>query len=507
MVIHIIIGGESQCDIFAQICLIADYLCQNLPNFCYERIEKSVVDWQTWLCRVNVKNNWHHVGSPIIWKELLMKGSKPYYIGGAPEFLEYCHSYYNFDVFMGMEKYQGLVKNYAQFKRKLKQEEIDTTVPFEPSVSSDPADKTHYVVCITGASCPLANHLVSRLLDMSTGTRCISKIFLYDEDCSPEFLESIETECSYIGTNFPGRVVKYVDKIGNALTITDVLIVLDHEPFDPNKSIGEWLHANMRLMQGLAIMINASASRSIYIVFANLGPACFNATVLMHSVTVNVRNIVVATTDLGLEIVSTLSEKASVPVRQVFCPPVWGFVGVNHLVDYRTTVHKYNTFEPYNRYTKVTHSTLNIGRVTPEMRTMEYLFHFDDSIWLSVAEKKKHVPPNSLYLNKVVSLLNLIRVWIVEPSPPDYVVNLGVLCDGSFGLTFNGAFSQPCRLYGREWRPAKEFYMPRDLQVKLPYLEQMAEIVMKFHKKELPPLEQYYPCACRRKYYKKKEVW
>lgn len=46
MVVRIVIAGKSQCDIFAEVCLVADYLTQNLPNFCYERIEKSILEWE-----------------------------------------------------------------------------------------------------------------------------------------------------------------------------------------------------------------------------------------------------------------------------------------------------------------------------------------------------------------------------------------------------------------------------------------------------------------------------
>lgn len=151
-------------------------------------------------------------------------------------------------------------------------------------------------------------------------------------------------------------------------------------------------------MHDLAFMINASASRKMYIVFPNLGPACYNATVLRNALTSNVNrdNIVVATSDLGLNIASTAAEIAEIPMRNMFCSPVWGFVGINHLVDIRTTYHKYNSFEPYDRYTKVQNSTLNIGSLTPEIRTMEYLMYFDETLWLKVAEKKVSYLPNIL---------------------------------------------------------------------------------------------------------------
>lgn len=141
-------------------------------------------------------------------------------------------------------------------------------------------------------------------------------------------------------------------------------------------------------MKELAIKINASATRKMNILFPNVGPACYNATFLAGKVQLERKNIVVATSDLGLDIASIAAEIAEVPLKNMFCPPVWGFVGINHLVDIRTTVHRYDSFEPYKRFSKVRNSSLMIGSLTPELRTMEYLMYFDESLWVKVAERK-----------------------------------------------------------------------------------------------------------------------
>lgn len=141
-------------------------------------------------------------------------------------------------------------------------------------------------------------------------------------------------------------------------------------------------------MKELSFMINASAARRMYILLPNLGPACYNATVLTQFIQLNKNNVVVATSDLGLEISSIAAEIAEVPLKNMFCPPVWGFVGINHLVDIKTTVHRYDTLEPYKRYLKVRNSTLMIGCLTPEFRTLEYLMYFDENLWNKVAERK-----------------------------------------------------------------------------------------------------------------------
>lgn len=53
MVFRIVVAGESQCDTFAKTCLIADYLMQNLPEFCYDRIEKSVLEWKVCIVQLS----------------------------------------------------------------------------------------------------------------------------------------------------------------------------------------------------------------------------------------------------------------------------------------------------------------------------------------------------------------------------------------------------------------------------------------------------------------------
>ncbi|XP_059056633.1 putative malate dehydrogenase 1B [Achroia grisella] len=507
MVVRIIIAGESQCIIFAEVCLVADHLKKNLPNFCYERIEKPILEWNMWLCKINQKNKWHHKGSPLIWKELFSKGSKPHYIGGSSEFLDYCHSYYKFDVLLASEKIETLIKSYKSYQTKLKSDRKSVKRILETTEEIREQPKTNFVVCISGARYPLTMHLISGLLDMSQGEKTIYKIYIYDEECTKGFMEFIEQECSYISTNHPGKVVKYIEKVGVALTHSDLFIILDHVPFQVESSIGDWIQANKKLMENMALKINASASQKMCILLPNLGPACYNATVLMNSVTyINKNNIVVATSDLGLEISSILAEIAEVSMRTIFCPPVWGFVGINHLVDIRTTVHKYDSFTPYDRYIKVKKSSLTIGSLTPEMRTMQYLVHFDKSLWIKHVEKKAKMTEDKISINKAISVLELIKLWLFN-SNDSCIINLGIRCNGSFGLTFSGAFSQPAHFVNGEWTPASNYILPKDPQMNIKYLQQMAEIVMKMNKNELPKLIPYFPCTCKKKYYKKKGVW
>lgn len=163
---------------------------------------------------------------------MLMKGSKPFYIGGASEFLEYCHYYYEFDSFLAAEKIVGLSSIFAQYQKNVREEKIDLhTKQAKSGEVENLSAKNNFVVCLYGAGHALAMLLISGLLEMAVGEKNISKIYLYDSECTREFMEFVENECSYIGTDQPGKVVKYVKKVGVAFANTDLLIVLDHIPF------------------------------------------------------------------------------------------------------------------------------------------------------------------------------------------------------------------------------------------------------------------------------------
>lgn len=78
---------------------------------------------------------------------------------------------------------------------------------------------------------------------------------------------------------------------------------------------------------------------------------------------------------------------------------------------------------------------------------------------------------------------------------------------GSFGLTFDGFFSQPARYVDKTWKPASDYMLPKDPQMKLSYMEQIANKMMTLKPKELPIVNEYSPCTCRVKYLKRKNVW
>lgn len=148
--------------------------------------------------------------------------------------MEYCFAYYSLDIYISADKFKGLSDNFKQFQRKLNVAPIDGTDKSSESLAAEEitAPKQSFVICISGASCPLTMYLINGLLEYYLGEKTISKMYIYDEECSEEFMQYVEEECSYVGTNHPGKVLKFVDKIGMGLTHADLMIIMDHVPYE-----------------------------------------------------------------------------------------------------------------------------------------------------------------------------------------------------------------------------------------------------------------------------------
>lgn len=82
-----------------------------------------------------------------------------------------------------------------------------------------------------------------------------------------------------------------------------------------------------------------------------------------------------------------------------------------------------------------------------------------------------------------------------------------VVITGAFGLTFKGIFSQPSRFVDGFWVPAADYMTPKDPQMNLMHLQEMAEYVMNLENTELPKIIPFNPCSCKPKTQKRKEVW
>lgn len=60
-------------------------------------------------------------------------------------------------------------------------------------------------------------------------------------------------------------------------------------------------------------------------------------------------------------------------------------------------------------------------------------------------------------------------------------------------MTFNGIFSQPARFVKGFWKPAHDYVLPKDPQMKLRYLEYIANLTLGMEKTSLPVIVPHGP--------------
>lgn len=62
-------------------------------------------------------------------------------------------------------------------------------------------------------------------------------------------------------------------------------------------------------------------------IFCSMGPTCFNANALVKETKLDKNNVVVVSAHYGLEIVYDFTKSLNIPIKEISCPPVWGFLG------------------------------------------------------------------------------------------------------------------------------------------------------------------------------------
>lgn len=144
-------------------------------------------------------------------------------------------------------------------------------------------------------------------------------------------------------------------------------------------------------MVDLAAVINEEPHPYMKVIVADHGPSCFNTAVLVQYIsTMKKYNIVALTADLGLETLHEFSKCNSCLFRYLNGPPVWGFTGINKLIDFEHMIKMYSVYRPYKRATKYNpETTLTLGRTCA---TLGYCHDISEQIQktlLSISEKKK----------------------------------------------------------------------------------------------------------------------
>lgn len=443
------VGGKPDCPKFVHVAYVCSYLKQHLPNFNFRKEQVESGEWEYWLSEINTRNDWHHIESPIIWKEVGRVGGKATLIGGISDFWEYCYDYYGLESVLPKEDLQNLVEDnklYFQAEKRAREEDEANNLK---------------IVTVMGIYTPFVCPLMAKLLDIEGlgGKMGVTmRIFDLDLDVEGRLKCIIDMMEGFMELN---TTILLTSSFQQALDNCDLLLHLSDGYYDSSKDLGSWYIRNTFNSLMLADNINAYAKKTIRIIFASLGaPVCFNASMLCQNCPrIKLTNVIAITADWGYCALNVVSKECNLPLEELSAPPVWGTLQHN-FIDIGSIIKKCDIHRPYLRaLNNEGGSTLPLGKQTSELRYIKYLTDGIPNFSKKVDNIKETVqrrlgrPPS---YSKISAILKVLEIWF-KNKPSDEIISLGILSNGCFGFPPGIVVSQPAVFNGRCWMPYPEF--------------------------------------------------
>ncbi|XP_046738325.1 putative malate dehydrogenase 1B [Diprion similis] len=453
----ILVAGIVEDQVFSHVCYVANHLSQTLPNFKFKRICKQYEEWevriqtlQHSLYKINRKICLHIavVGEDLQNTRLV---TQKFTTRDATQFWEFIREYYGIESQLSNNELNTLGQDCSQ----------ETEIRAYKNMLHVRNSKLH--ISIFGSDKQLCENLAVDLCAIKTlhFTREMV-VRMYNAPVPStrvnEQTIDIETPCK------SSSAIEIVQSLSIALNDCDILIILDEILMETGEPVDHWLNRNRSSMLDLARHINDFAPDYMKVVFCSAGPNCLNAGVLASTVVnLDVNNIVVVSSHLGLEILCETANLVDVALEEMGCPPVWGFIGINHFVDIRNTIQRHEIYRPNNRALKSRNgTTLSLGVRHRELRSIFYLVHDKDPD-VTLLEHKVPLAGNS---QKCTAICDLVKLWYNKSSNvEDEIISLGICSKGMFGIPKGIFFSQPVYLQqlmddSRYWIPCAEFPQP-----------------------------------------------
>ncbi|KAI5702742.1 hypothetical protein M8J76_009762 [Diaphorina citri] len=434
------ICGFSTCKDFAATSLLCEYLKTQYPDhFHYRKIVTHKACYKPFAKSLCDKFGWdEYTGSPLIWKEFGCAKGRAVFIGDENKFQELMNEIYGVETFVPCEEKLNLAKDEHNFFMETKR------------IEQTPRNIQRRIVCIMNAGHPATRLLMAEIL---LGGRDFQKkdgaeIRLLEEDRLLENkLEEYLLDVIYLNveSDTGENIICIVKSLEEGLSNCDLLILMprayqtETEAGFPSttsiieNSFNSWRRLGSRLNE---------LELSCKILLFPGENSCFNLTCLAEFVhKVRAFDIVGVTEDLGLNILSQASENTNISKEDLIkIPPVWGYIGVKHLVDICSM--KYN----YKR-------DMSDGSVYTETRKL-MPYHDDlQPIW------KERTVLKGNFLNQVSATVDLMNEWFSD-KPTGRVFSAAVLSDGTFDIPSGLYFSQPVVCVNHEWIPYSQHPPP-----------------------------------------------
>ncbi|XP_039290641.1 malate dehydrogenase-like isoform X3 [Nilaparvata lugens] len=349
------------------------------------------------------------------------------------------------------------------------------------------------IITVYGARNPASSLLVMELLLCdSLYERNGLEIRVYDP--RPQTLDYLKAlvwdlegvDCS----NIHKRRIILAETSDEALKNAELVVVMLESGRRKDERLYSWLLRNYELMAEVAENVDKFCITCPRVVVTCIKPLCFNAHALIkNSRILETTQVVACTNYLGLEILPYLTTATRIPIENIFAPPVWGYIGVNQLVDTCHTKCNYSLWQITSAL-DVNNQRIDgerKGEVRPppppiinEERDLCFRSHSFEYIWRWVGEHKrttKDIYGCDPYMSQVNSTVEIIKMWFDgDKRPKTEVLSAGILSTGSYGIPKGIVFSQPVFLEDGHWKPYEELELPH-FQINLRYLTTLPLII------------------------------
>ncbi|XP_076753619.1 putative malate dehydrogenase 1B [Xylocopa sonorina] len=452
-----VIAGILEDRNFNHVCFIAESLSTTLPNFHYRSINKTPARWESWLKETCKLYGWNHTKSPLIWREIGLSRTHINYIGGSYQFWELLHNFYNITSFLSEDDLDALQADLM----------LAHTVKKQKKITSQLQEK--HRILIVGAGRSMCLDLVPQLLvtkDLWFTNGIV--ISLYDQPGCFFKLRRIIKDSGAVGAGL--STVNIVENIPDGLKNCDTLLYLDSLPKEEHEGLNHWLQRNYKTIENLSNQINEHAPSHMKIIFCSMSLPCFYANIIHELVTIlPSTNIVVVSAHYGLELIYTFVNSLGFTLRNFGCPPVWGFLGINHFIDVHHMIQKCNVYHLNKKALNLNENVMLPFRTQhSHLRWFFYMAHDKNPYERHLKQKAllRYQVGRSEDLPKCKAVCDLLKLWYGKnENIGDEIISLGIPSNGCFGIPKGLVFSQPVHLKvlengSRIWVPFVEFPMP-----------------------------------------------
>lgn len=450
-----VIAGKANCPFYAKAELLADELVTNLPDFKLHKIVKQPEEWEDWLKLTCAEKGWKHVGSPLVWRELVDRGGAGILLGGCDDFLEMAKGYYGITSVKMSDELVNIAK-----------ENLQTKIEMDAEEEQRKAEITPLRVCVGGASNALAYGVLAYLAQ--------GEVFGIDQEVSIYLLDTPETQDVLKGNameiqdcSWPLlRDVVCTSDPAVAFKDASVVVLLDGVPLTDGEDKKEQLLSNAKIFKAHGEALDLYAKKDVKVLIGG-GPASVNTFITSKfAPSIPKQNICALARLQENRAKGLLAKKLNVNTAGLKDVIIWGNIGVVTTADPRNSrVHGYDgaIWGPH---------VPGFTRPVPEM--------IHDDKWLTgeflealkkLAENVKN-PGATPALSGATPALSgsfavLSQLHDMWQGTSSEIYSLGVFSEGWYDLPQDIVFSLPVKFRQGSWKIVDDIQLDEALKSQL----------------------------------------